>query len=75
MAFRDNYALVAEFKGRNSPVTHAPVLITLWRQFDAKTLIDKFMIVLDSAYKHEEIHDLTPRKACDKFDRLKKWWE
>lgn len=70
-----NYALVSEFKGRNSPVTKQPVSITLWRLFDKDTLIDKFVIVLESAWKREEIHDLTPHKAYDKFDRLKRWWE
>lgn len=71
----DNYALVDEFKGRNSPFTNQPVKVSLWRQFNAKTLIDKFVIVLESAYQREEIHDLSPSKAYDKFDRLKKWWE
>ena len=73
--YPSSYALVSEFKGRNSPVTKQPVSITLWRLFDKDTLIDKFVIVLESAWRREEIHDLTPHTAYDKFDRLKKWWE
>ena len=71
----NNYALVDTFKGRNSPVTNQPVTMTLWRLFDRNKLQDIFLIVLESAYQREELHDLSPSKARDKWERLKKWWE
>ena len=71
----DNYALVAEFKGRNSPVTKQPVKMSMWRLFDREHLIDKCLIILESAYLREELHDLTPSQARDKWDKLVRWWE
>ena len=71
----DNYALIDAFKGRNSPVTKQPVHMSLWRLFNQKTLQDVFLIVLESAWKREEVHNLSPRQAQDKWERLKRWWE
>lgn len=69
-----SYALVDEFEGRDSPVTQQPVKMTLWRLFDKDTLQDIFLLILESAWQREEIHGLTPAKALDKWERLKKWW-
>ena len=58
------------FKGRCSPVTEAPVYITLYHDPEAK----HYNIVLESRNKVEALIGFTYQQALDKFKSLAQWW-
>lgn len=66
--------LIEKFTGRESPATKLPVTILLFRQFDAKTLIDIYKVELISGSKHEVYDNLCRSEAIHKFEANKKWW-
>lgn len=66
--------LIDTFKGRNSPFTAKPVHIMLFRQFNPKTLQDKYKVELVSGNKHEIYDNLTHSAAVAKFEANKTWW-
>ena len=66
--------LIDTFKGRCSPFTAKPVYVLLFRQFDAKTLIDRYKVELVSGKKHEVFDNLCYSQALAKFESNKKWW-
>lgn len=67
--------LIDSFKGRHSPYTAKPVWVLLFRQFDAKTFIDRYKVELVSGSKHEVFDNLTHSAAIAKFEANKIWWQ
>lgn len=67
-------ALIDTWTGRCNPVTKQPVVMRLYRFFDASTLKDIFMIELESGAKKEVLENLSPASARQKWESNKKWW-
>lgn len=58
------------FKGRCSPVTEAPVYITLYHDPE----VNLYNVVLQSVDKVEALIGFTYQQAMEKFNLLAKWW-
>lgn len=67
-------ALLDKFVGRASPVTCKPVVVTLWRCFNPKTLQDVYKVEFVSGSKHEVYDQLTHNQAMSKYQAAMRWW-
>ena len=67
-------ALIDSFVGRASPVTCRPVVVSLWRLFNPKTLQDVYKVEFVSGSKHEVYDQLTHAQAMSKYQDAKRWW-